>query len=54
MSTDGEKETFRKLAAEFAQELDNIRVNIHFSGNDFENMMDVRVAANDLKNSITP
>ncbi|KYD04201.1 hypothetical protein B4144_3152 [Bacillus atrophaeus] len=49
MSTDSEKETFRKLAAEFAQEFDSIRVKIHFPGNDYENMMDVRVAANDLK-----
>ncbi|MCY8858865.1 hypothetical protein MOD89_17405 [Bacillus atrophaeus] len=37
MSTDSERKTFRKLAAEFVQELDSIRVKIHFPGNDYEN-----------------
>lgn len=37
MSTDSERKTFRKLAAEFVQEFDSIRVKIHFPGNDYEN-----------------
>ncbi|PSA93568.1 sugar-binding protein [Bacillus atrophaeus] len=37
MSTDSEIETFRKLAAEFVQEFDSIRVKIHFPENDYEN-----------------
>lgn len=47
MSTDSERNTFRKLAAAFEKE-SGIRVSIHFPGNDYENMMRVRMAANDL------
>lgn len=48
MSTDSERDTFRKLAATFEKEHSDIRVSLHFPGNDYENIMRVRMAANDL------
>lgn len=48
MSTDSERDTFRKLAAAFEKEHSDIHVSLHFPGNDYENMMRVRMAANDL------
>lgn len=44
MSTDSERDTFRKLAAAFEKEHSDIHVSLHFPGNDYENMMRVRMA----------
>ncbi|KXZ20268.1 hypothetical protein AXI59_15250 [Bacillus nakamurai] len=48
ISSDIERNTFRKLAASFEKEHPDIQVKVHFPGNDYENMMRVRMAAEDM------
>ncbi|MBY8913089.1 ABC transporter substrate-binding protein [Bacillus sp. YC2] len=48
ISSDSERNTFRKLAASFENEHPDIQVKVHFPGNDYENMMRVRMAADDM------
>lgn len=48
ISSDSERAVFRKLADSFQKEHPDIQVNVHFPGNDYENMMRVRMAAGDM------
>ncbi len=48
ISSDSERAVFRKLADSFQKEHPDIQVNVHFPGNDYENMMRVRMATGDM------
>lgn len=48
MLMDSERDMFRKLVVVFEKEYRDFCVSFYFSGNDYENMMCVRMVVNDL------
>lgn len=48
MTNDSEKNTLRSIADDFEKENEGIKIDISFPGPDYENMLRVKMAANDM------